>query len=193
MAFQMNAPFLTDYFKQYFPMKIYGIDEEDPLPCKIIEITETQDYSIPTEPVDTNTFVTDTIYINPKSISCQVFCTTSEYEDFEIKIQELQFSQDGIIIKGEDGQIYNNLRVVSIGTAQTVEQQGAYFYELEFIQISYVSARTVTISTKAPAPVKKKVQKGDKSPKKEPEKCAPKSLLKMGKDWWFKEKSCKKL
>lgn len=191
MAFDFKAQFIADHFKSYFPMKIYGADDDEPLPCDLVELSDTQDFSIPTEPIDKNMYITDTIYKNPRSFTAQVLVSTAVFDEFETKIHELQFSEAGITIKGLDEQVYNNLRLLSIGSAQTTEYQGAYLYELEFIQVTYVTAQTTTITTKAPVGAKPKKSKGNKAPKKEEQKCQPRSLAKMGKDWFFGEKSCK--
>lgn len=132
MAFRIQLPTISQVLSDLYPMKIYNKEDNKSLPCDIMEIMENQDYGIPSLPIDNGTFIGDNIYTEPLTLSVRVFVRTTKLDLFLKRIKSAQFSNQGFLINGLDGQIYDNMRIESLSTSQTKEVLGGYFYNIQF-------------------------------------------------------------
>lgn len=154
----LNLPSVTDLpvFDNFFILKIEDKETAEALSCDVIEILDTHSYGVPQFPVDINTFVGDTIYTNPYTLSVRVWVYESSKMKFESQLNTSQ-ARSGFIVYGLND-IYDNLRLSGYNVSENSEVQGGYFYNLEFVEVITIEAGLTTM------PVKLVKKAGDSSP-----------------------------
>lgn len=110
MAFSLNVGSITDLFSDLFIMSLQNGDDQQKLPCKIIELMQIENYGIPTMPLDNNSFINDTIYKNPIQLQLQVFVSENDFDTFSSLIEKTQNSKKGFIVNGINDS-YINMRL----------------------------------------------------------------------------------
>ena len=137
MALSIQLPTITQALGKLYPMKIYASDKKM-LPCDIMELTESRNFGVAKMPLDNGTFAGDNIYKEPLSVSVRVFIRTPNLEIFINKLESSQVAEEGFVLNGLDGQIYENMRLESYSASQTAEVAGGYFYSLQFTEMLLV-------------------------------------------------------
>lgn len=146
MAFTLNIPTISEALSDFYPMKIHKQgSESQTINCTIMEIMESDSYNIPNEPVDSQSYISDTMYKAPKQVTCRVFVNTNFLDNFLSNIEAFQ-NGDGFTICGADGQKYENMRIENSSVAQTSDVQGGYFYTLAFKEVIVIEAFNAGIS-----------------------------------------------
>lgn len=149
--FTFNTKTLSQLLDYFYPSKIYAGNLDARLPCHIISVSRSHDYQIPTEPIESNVFISDHIYTDPMKLVLEIYVHDDSTEEFEDLLREYQFSENGFIVVDSDGSIYLDLRVVSYGTTNDATTQGASIYNLEFIEMRKVeSLQTFYVPPEAP-------------------------------------------
>lgn len=145
MAFTLNVPTLSQALSAFYPMKIHEQgNEANVLNCTIMEIMESNSYNIPNEPIDSQSYISDTLYKAPLQVTCRVFVNTNFLENFTSGLQNLQ-NGNGFCVCGADGQKYENMRLENSSVSQTSDVQGGYFYTLAFKEVLIIESFNVGI------------------------------------------------
>ena len=110
------------------------------LPAKISSISERQDFNIPTFAVESQNFKGDTIYKLPLVVEVRYFVSGSKIDIFEFVLENMQFSENFIEIKGLHGKTYKNLKVVGWARDTTSEMVGAAYYNVSFQEVRLIEA-----------------------------------------------------
>ncbi len=112
----------------------------DDLPCRVTELNETQDYGVPTFPVESGTYKGDTIYKMPLKLNARLFVKSGDYLDFEKMIDEINFNKEFLTIKSLNGKIYKNLKIVQFARDTNTSMMGAVYYNLALQEMQLFSA-----------------------------------------------------
>ena len=179
MAFSLALPSLASALRQFYPMKIYESGNVlNMLPCDILDMQVSENYDTPMSPIDSGSFIGDTIYKTPIQISMSVFVSALEYETFNEKLIAYNYG-GGFDINGVDSQTYKNFRLTDKSEPQTADVSGAYIMSLSFREVILVEA----FSSAIPVAKKKNAGYGSKTNKGEGGVEPKKSTLKIGTDY----------
>lgn len=121
----------------------------DKLPCRVTEISETQDYSLPQYPLEIGDYRGDTIYKLPLKLECRLFVESADFVDFENMLNDINFSDDFVSIKSLNDKQYKNLKIISWARETSSAMIGAAYYNValqEFILISSLATSKVKIA-----------------------------------------------
>lgn len=119
------------------------------LPCRVTEINETQDYNVPSFPVESGQYKGDTIYKLPLKLQVRLFVKSKDYTDFEAMLNEINFSQEFITIKSLNGKKYQNLKIVQWARDTNASMMGAVYYNVALQEMILVEALTAAKPKKA--------------------------------------------
>lgn len=163
------------------PLGLYVSNSNYLLPCVINNIEITNEYSIPTHPIDSNQFIGDTIIKKPTSISLELYV----YEENENVFHDLlaQGLSKGFYFVNRTKALYENLYPTNKSLTFSSEKYGGFICALELQEILKVSTQESFATLPKQS---KKVDAGQVSPKKleEPKvkELEKKSCLKKAKD-----------
>lgn len=136
----------TSLLEFFNAMEIKSQIALDKLPCRITEINETQDFTLPQYPLEIGEYRGDTIYRMPLKLECRLFVESADFVDFEKMLNEINFSDDFVSIKSLNGKFYNNLKIASWARDTSSAMIGAAYYNVslqEFILIQALAASKV--------------------------------------------------
>lgn len=139
MAFSLNMGSVTDLFADLFIMSIQNGDDQQKLPCKIIELMDMTSYGIPTMPLDNNSFINDTIYKNPNQLQLQVFVSENNFNTFTGLLEKAQNSKKGFIINGIN-ESYINMRLEDRSFSENGGMVGGVMMSLSFRETLFVQS-----------------------------------------------------
>lgn len=135
----LTVPGLGTLLRTLYPMYITNSDGSEVLNCDIVELRHNESYEIPKSPVDSNSYISDTIYKDPFTLNLKVFCTENEFLDFEDQIQRFQ-KGDGFIVKGLN-RFYKNLRLLNRSEAELASMGSGYYVEMNFQEVIKVKVK----------------------------------------------------
>ena len=121
------------------PMKL-SIGDNEALKCRIVEITEQQNYQLPQYPIDKSEYRNDTIYRQPLNITMRVYVEANSIDLFLRAINQAQFSQDLFTISSMYNQTYRNLKIVSYARDTNANMLNATHYNIQFQEVIMVEA-----------------------------------------------------
>ena len=121
------------------PMKL-SIGDNEALKCRIVEITEQQNYQLPQYPIDKAEYRSDTIYRQPLNITMRVYVEANSIDLFLRAINQAQFSQDLFTISSMYNQTYRNLKIVSYARDTNANMLNATHYNIQFQEVIMVEA-----------------------------------------------------
>ena len=121
------------------PMKL-SIGDNEALKCRIVEITEQQNYQLPQYPIDKAEYRSDTIYRQPLNITMRVYVEANSIDLFLRAINQAQFSQDLFTISSMYNQTYKNLKIVSYARDTNANMLNATHYNIQFQEVIMVEA-----------------------------------------------------
>ena len=121
------------------PMKL-SIGDNEALNCRIVEITEQQNYQLPQYPIDKGEYRNDTIYRQPLIITMRVYVEANNIDLFLRAINQAQFSQDLFTISSMYNQTYRNLKIVSYARDTNANMLNATHYNIQFQEVIMVEA-----------------------------------------------------
>lgn len=109
--------------------------------CNIVEIQETHNYALPTQPLDNGELIRDTIYNLETMITARVFVLADDIVFFERSIQNIQNSDTFFKITSLYSKSYDSLKLLS-WSADTNSNtlNGRHFY-LQLQEIVLVEAQ----------------------------------------------------
>lgn len=117
-------------------------------PCVIAEISESQEYAVPTYPVESLNYKGDTIYKMPQKVQVRAFVEASDFVSFEFLLNYYQYESDDFIrIEGLGNKVYKNLKITAWSRETTSQMVGAAYYNIslqEMILVNSYSAENVS-------------------------------------------------
>ena len=149
------------------PMKL-SIGDNEALRCRIVEITEQQNYQLPQYPIDKGEYRSDTIYRQPLNITMRVYVEANAIDLFLRAIKQAQFSQDLFIISSMYNQTYRNLKIVSYARDTNANMLNATHYNIQFQEVIMVEALAQSYKSQKNSGYSSKLMGGNKAP--EPQK-----------------------
>lgn len=149
------------------PMKL-SIGDNEALNCRIVEITEQQNYQLPQYPIDKAEYRNDTIYRQPLNITMRVYVEANNIDLFLRAINQAQFSQDLFIISSMYNQTYRNLKIVSYARDTNANMLNATHYNIQFQEVIMVEALAQSYKSQKNSGYASKKQNGNQAP--EPQK-----------------------
>ena len=149
------------------PMKL-SIGDNEALKCRIVEITEQQNYQLPQFPIDKAEYRSDTIYRQPLNITMRVYVEANNIDLFLRAINQAQFSQDLFIISSMYNQTYRNLKIVSYARDTNANMLNATHYNIQFQEVIMVEALAQSYKSQKNSGYASKKQNGNQAP--EPQK-----------------------
>lgn len=161
----LNLPSITHALNDFFLMKLEDKSSSQAIDCDIVELSFSKGFGVPQQPIDSNTFIGDTIWSNPFSCSLRVWVYEQGKEKFENQILDAN-NKNGFKIIGING-VYDNLRITHFNFSESTEVQGGYFYNIDFVEVVVVTAGIIALAVpkiKNPAD-SSPVDKGSKNPK----------------------------
>lgn len=142
---------------------LYLMNSNYLLPCVFNNIDINNEFIIPTHPVDTNAFISDTIIKKPTSISLELYI----YEEDENSFHDLikQGVTRGFYFVNRTKTVYENLYLTNKSLSFTNDRFGGFTCSLDLIEV----VKVATVASFATLPIQsKKVSQGEVSPKKYP-------------------------
>ena len=149
------------------PMKL-SIGDNEALNCRIVEITEQQNYQLPQYPIDKAEYRSDTIYRQPLNITMRVYVEANNIDLFLRAINQAQFSQDLFTISSMYNQTYKNLKIVSYARDTNANMLNATHYNIQFQEVIMVEALAQSYKSQKNSGYASKKQNGNQAP--EPQK-----------------------
>ena len=149
------------------PMKL-SIGDNEALKCRIVEITEQQNYQLPQYPIDKSEYRNDTIYRQPLNITMRVYVEANSIDLFLRAINQAQFSQDLFTISSMYNQTYRNLKIVSYARDTNANMLNATHYNIQFQEVIMVEALAQSYKSQKNSGYASKKQNGNQAP--EPQK-----------------------
>lgn len=149
------------------PMKL-SVGNSDALKCRIVEITEQQNYQLPQFPIDKAEYRSDTIYRQPLTITMRVYVEANNIDAFLKAINQAQFSQNLFIINSMYNQTYKNLKIVSYARDTNANMLNATHYNIQFQEVIFVEALAQSYKSQKNSGYASKKQNGNQAP--EPQK-----------------------
>ena len=149
------------------PMKL-SIGDNEALNCRIVEITEQQNYQLPQYPIDKSEYRNDTIYRQPLNITMRVYVEANNIDLFLRAINQAQFSQDLFTISSMYNQTYRNLKIVSYARDTNANMLNATHYNIQFQEVIMVEALAQSYKSQKNSGYASKKQNGNQAP--EPQK-----------------------
>ena len=149
------------------PMKL-SIGDNEALNCRIVEITEQQNYQLPQYPIDKAEYRSDTIYRQPLNITMRVYVEANNIDLFLRAINQAQFSQDLFTISSMYNQTYRNLKIVSYARDTNANMLNATHYNIQFQEVIMVGALAQGYKSQKNSGYASKKQNGNQAP--EPQK-----------------------
>lgn len=149
------------------PMKL-SIGDNEALNCRIVEITEQQNYQLPQYPIDKAEYRSDTIYRQPLNITMRVYVEANNIDLFLRAINQAQFSQDLFTISSMYNQTYRNLKIVSYARDTNANMLNATHYNIQFQEVIMVEALAQSYKSQKNSGYLGKKQNGNQAP--EPQK-----------------------
>lgn len=140
----LSIPFQESNQNQTRILNIKGIED---LNCTVYEISERQDYGLPQIPLDNGTFISDTIYKNPKVIDVRVLVNESDIATFKANVESSQFSNTMFTVTSLNGETYSNLKITNMSNALTSAMTGKRFFIISFLEIKLVKALVESYQT----------------------------------------------
>ena len=157
----------TNFLSGVKPMKL-SIGDNEALNCRIVEITEQQNYQLPQYPIDKAEYRSDTIYKQPLNITMRVYVEANNIDLFLRAINQAQFSQDLFTISSMYNQTYRNLKIVSYARDTNANMLNATHYNIQFQEVIMVEALAQSYKSQKNSGYASKKQNGNQAP--EPQK-----------------------
>ena len=145
------------------PMKL-SVGNSVALKCRIVEITEQQNYQLPSFPIDKAEYRSDTIYRQPLNITMRVYVEANNIDAFLKAINQAQFSQNLFIISSMYNQTYKNLKIVSYARDTNATMLNATHYNIQFQEVIMVEALAQSYKSQKNSGYASKKQNGNKAP-----------------------------
>ena len=123
------------------PMKL-TIGNAEALKCRIVELSEQQNFQLPQFPVDRAEYRSDTIYREPLSVTARVYVKANDIEAFLTAIHKAQFRQELFTIFSLYNQQYASLKIVSYARDTNASVLNATHYNIQFQEVIMVQALT---------------------------------------------------
>ena len=155
---------LSNFLLKTEPMKISSRSVEE-LKCRIVEVSETQDYGLPNFPVDNNTYKNDTIYKMPKRLMVRVYVKAEDIESFLADIEKVQFSEELFNIYTLYNITYENFKILSYSRDLNSTMLQAAHFNLSMQEVSMVEALVENYKSSKKASYGSKQEQGNKQAK----------------------------
>lgn len=177
LALNLASKFLS----KTTPLKfVYGKNLEE-LKCKIIEISEQQNYSNPSFPCDDGNYRGDTTYKLPKTLSVRVYVKSSDILSFESNIERANLSENFFTIYSLYDKIYKNYKIESYARDTNSNMIGATHYNISLKKVILVTALVENYKNSSKSAYGSKVNSGSKNPQQiQKQSVAYQGLKKLG-------------
>ena len=123
------------------PMKL-TIGNSEALKCRIVEISEQQNFQLPQYPIDKAEYRSDTIYREPLSVTARVYVKANDIEAFLNAIHKAQFGQELFTIFSLYNQQYRSLKIISYARDTNANMLNATHYNIQFQEVIMVQSLT---------------------------------------------------
>lgn len=146
------------------PMKLTVGSSSNALKCRIVEMTEQQNYDLPSFPIDKGEYRTDTIYKQPLIVTLRVFVESKDIDSFIKAVNQAQFSEKLFTISSLYNQTYKNLKIVSYARDTNATMLNATHYNIQFQEVVMVQALAQSYKSQKNAGYAGAKQTGNKAP-----------------------------
>ncbi len=129
----MTIPLLSSIGITSRGISIENQELGDALLCSIVEISETQNFALPAQPLDNGELIHDTIYRAEYAITARVFVLSDDIVFFERNLDNIQNSDEFFKITSLYSKSYDNLKLLSwsADTNSQVLNGRHYFLQLQ--------------------------------------------------------------
>ena len=159
---------LSQFLSNVKPMKISVGQTIESLNCKIVEISEQQNYGLPTSPVDDGSYRGDTIYKMPLMLNLRVYVKAEDIDNFLYGIKLGQFGEEMFEIYSLYDKVYKNMKIVSYARDTNASMLGATHYNIQMQEVILVKALVENYKNSKKAGYASKKDAGNKNPQEKP-------------------------
>lgn len=146
-------------------LKLQGLED---LNCTVYEISESQDFGLPQNPIDKNSFIADTIYKLPKRLTVRVLVSEENVSTFIQDINEIQFSDNLFTIVSTANEVFTNMKISNYAKDVTSQIVGKVFYNIGLEEAILVQSLTEAYTSTSNAGYSNNIQTGTKTTQKQP-------------------------
>lgn len=151
-------------FNDTKPLKFtYGNDLQE-LKCKILEISEQQNYNTPSFPCDDGNYRGDTIYKMPKTLSIRVWVKKDDIITFEQNIENANLSEKFFTINSLYDKTYKNYKIESYARDTNSNVLNAAHYNIVLKKVILVTSLVENYKNNSNASYGGVIQAGSKNP-----------------------------
>lgn len=161
----LEVPFNQPKQQSNSILKIQGLED---LNCTVYEISASQDFGLPQNPIDKNSFIGDTIYRLPKQITVRVLVSDEEVSTFVQNINEVQFSSNLFTVVSTANEVFKNMKITNYSKDITSQMVGSVFYNISMEEVILVQSLTEAFRPTSNAGYSNNVQTGTKTTQKQP-------------------------
>lgn len=155
---------VSRFFSDNSKMKLSIGDNVENLKCRIVEISEQQNYNIPNSPVDDGNFRSDTIYRMPLILNVRVYVKSKDIDNFISNVKIGQFSNQTFNVYSLYDKIYKNMKIISYARETNALVLGATHFNIQMQEIIFVKALVENYKNSKKAGYASKKELGNKNP-----------------------------
>lgn len=161
----LEVPFNQAKQQSNYILKIRGLED---LNCTVYEISESQDFGLPQNPIDKNSFIGDTIYKLPKQLTARVLVADENVSNFIQSINEVQFSSNLFTVVSTANEVFKNMKITNYFKDVTNQVVGKVFYNINLEEVILVKSLTEAFRPTSNAGYSNNVKTGTKTTQKQP-------------------------
>lgn len=161
----LEVPFNQPTQQNNSILKIQGLED---LNCTVYEISENQDFGLPQNPIDKNSFIGDTIYKLPKQLTARVLVADENVSNFIQSINEVQFSSDLFTVVSTANEVFKNMKITNYSKDVTNQVIGKVFYNINLEEVILVQSLTEAFRPTSNAGYSNNIKTGTKTTQKQP-------------------------
>ncbi|HDZ5042724.1 TPA: hypothetical protein RTG66_001561 [Campylobacter jejuni] len=150
-------------FNQNKPLKFYYDDLEE-LKCKILEISEQQNYSTPSFPCDDGNYRGDTIYKLSKTLNVRVYVKKDDIIAFEQNIENANLSEKFFTINSLYDKTYKNYKIESYSKDTNANVLNATHYNIVLKKVILITSLVENYKNSTKSAYGGTIQSGSKNP-----------------------------
>lgn len=176
LALNLASKFLSNTT----PLKFVHGKHLEELKCKIVEISEQQNYGLPALPTDDGSYRGDTIYKLPLILNLRVYVKSRDIDSFLHDIKMGQFSSEMFEIYSLYDKVYKNMKIVSYARDTNSSMLGATHYNIQMQEVILVKSLVENYKNSKKAGYASNKDMGNKNPQEKPKSALFSSLKSLG-------------
>ncbi len=127
-------------------LSLQNQDLSDALLCNIVEIQETHNYALPTQPLDNGELIRDTIYSLDTTLTVRVFVFANDIVFFERSLYGIQNSDTFFKINSLYSKSYDNLKLLSWSADTNSNTLNGRHFFLQLQEVVLIEAQAQPIN-----------------------------------------------